>query len=184
MPAVSQKKRGIDMAFVYETSFRLPDEVAKIQYNLAADLETLLKNVNAALTKLSGPPCMTSEGPLYTKPPKGLSAHRDNLRSNYASFWEDTIISYDSESNGASARKIQSHNISIKPDDLEITLGYFFSKPQPILTLEKVLLHEFLHLVVKVPRVMHHGKIDSIIERRLPGDPNPLGTVGYDCGGF
>jgi hypothetical protein len=50
------------------------------------------------------------------------------------------------------------------------------------LIIEKVLLHEFLHLVVDAPRVLHHGKIDSIIKRKLPGDPNPLGTVGYECG--
>jgi hypothetical protein len=170
------------MAFVYEASFRLPDEVAKIQYNLAAEMETLLKNVNGALTKLSGPPCVTPEGPLYTKPPKGLNAHRDELRPNFASFWDDTIISYDPDADVAFARKVQAHNVFTKPDELEIILGRFFSKPMPLLTIEKVLLHEFLHLVVNLPKIQHHGQIDEIIRRRLPGDPNPLGTVNSECG--
>jgi hypothetical protein len=170
------------MAFVYEESFHLSSEMAKAQPALEADMNTLLKNVNGALTKLSGPPRITSVGPLYPKPPKGLHADRDDLRPNFAEYWEDTIISYDPEADGAFSRPIQAYNIFTKPDELEIILGYFFARPMPLLTLEKVLFHEFLHLVVNLPKIMHHGQIDKIIQRRLPGDPNPLGTVGYECG--
>src|SRR5262249_3311527 len=132
---------------------------------LAQDIDDLLNNVNGALRRLSGPPVITSEGPLYPKPPKGLDAK----------IWGDTIISYDPDKNGASADH----------EEQEIILGYFFSKPQPRLIIEKVILHEFLHLILfsqHVKKPFHHGKIDAIIGRMLPGDPNPLGTVGWDCG--
>jgi hypothetical protein len=104
--------------------------------------------------------------------PKGLKTSL-GLKSNFAKIWGDTIISYDAEAYGASA--------DLK--EFEITFGYFFTKPQPRLTLEKVLMHEFLHLVVDLPKPMHHGKINSIIKHglKLPGDPNPLGTVGLEC---
>ncbi|HYJ92189.1 MAG TPA: hypothetical protein VEV84_12835 [Pyrinomonadaceae bacterium] len=162
------------MAFVYEESFRPSDDIATNQPFLAADMNDLLKTVNVALTKVSGPPVVTSEGPLYSKVPKGLKAKHDGLKWNLAKIWEDTIISYEAEAYGASA--------DLK--ELEITLGYFFTKPQPPLILEKVLMHEFLHLVVDLPKAMHHGRINYIIKHRLnlPGDPNPLGTVGLECG--
>jgi len=153
------------MAFVYEESFRLSDDLRNIQYNLAKDLDELYKNVNDALRWLSGPPIVTDEGPLYPKPPKGLSAK----------IWGDTIISYDSGQTGAIA----------KYPDLEIVLGDTFAKPRPRLLIEKVILHEFLHLVLfsqHVPKPFHHGRIDEIIERMLPGNPNPLGEVGSNCG--
>jgi hypothetical protein len=154
------------MAFVYEESFRSSADIRQNQPFLAKDIDDLLDNVNGALQKLSGPPVITSEGPLYTKPPKGLSAK----------IWDDTIISYYPDRYGASADY----------SELEISLGYFFSKPQPRLIMEKVLLHEFLHLVLfsqRVDKRLHHGEINKIIRHRLPGDPNPLGTVGFDCGG-
>ena len=161
------------MAFVYEVSFRPSDQVSTNQPYLAADMNDLLKNLNGVLTKISGPPCVTSEGPLYTKVPKGLKTSF-GLKSKWAQIWDDTIISYDADAYGASARS---------KDDLEVIFGYFFTKPQPALILEKVFLHEFLHLVVDLPRVMHHGKINHIIQHdlKIPGDPNPLGTVGLEC---
>jgi len=152
------------MAFVYEESFSSSADVRQNQPFLAKDIDDLLSNVNGALHKLSGPPVITSEGPLYMKVPKGLSAK----------IWEDTIISYYPDRYGASADY----------SDLEISLGYFFSKPQPRLIIEKVLLHEFIHLVLfsqKVDKPFHHGQIDRIIKLMLPGDPNPLGTVGWAC---
>lgn len=153
------------MAFVYEESFRLPDDVRQVQYNLAKDLDELYKNVNDALRWLSGPPIVTAEGPLYPKTPKGLNAK----------IWGDTIISYDAEQTGATA----------KYPDLEIILGDTFAKPWPRLLIEKVILHEFLHLVLfsqRVPKPFHHGRIDEIIRGILPGNPNPLGEVGSNCG--
>ena len=153
------------MAFVYEESFRLSDGMRRDKPNLAKDLDGLYKNVNDALRWLSGPPIITTEGPLYPKPPKGLSAK----------IWGDTIISYDIDQAGATA----------KYPDLEIVLGDTFAQPRPRLLIEKVILHEFLHLVLfsqRVPKPFHHGRIDEIIEGMLPGNPNPLGEVGSNCG--
>ena len=153
------------MAFVYEESFRLSDDVRAIQYNLAKDMDEMYKNVNDALRWLSGPPIVTDEGPLYPKPPKGLSAK----------IWGDTIISYDSAQSGATA----------KFKDLEIILGDTFARPWPRLLIEKVIMHEFLHLILfseHVAKPHHHGRIDEFISKHFPGDPNPLGEVGSNCG--
>jgi hypothetical protein len=161
------------MAFLYEESFLPSPEIAQNQPYLADDLNTPLKTVKAALTKISGPPTETSEGPLYQIVPKGLNAHRDGLKPNFHTIWSDTIISYDADAYGACA----------KLKDYEIIFGYFFTKPQSVIVIEKVLMHEFLHLVVDLPKAMHHGRINHIIQHglRLPGDPNPLGTVGLEC---
>ena len=161
------------MAFVYEVSFRPSDEITNNQPFLAADMNDLLKSLNTILTKISGPPVITSEGRLYMKKPKGLNASRDGLKSNFVKIWDDTIIFYDPAAYGASA--------NLK--DYFISFGEFFTKPQPQLVLEKVFWHEFLHLIVKLPKPMHHGRINRIIKHGLdlPGDPNPLGTVGLEC---
>jgi len=161
------------MAFVYEESFRPSSEITNNQPFLAKDMNDLLKNVNDSLAKLSGPPFLSSEGPLYQKTPHGLHKGIADLKSNFAEIWSDTIISYNKDAYGASA--------DFK--EQEIILGYFFTKPQPRLILEKVLIHEFLHLVITLPRPMHHGRINEIIRHnvKLPGDPNPLGTVGLEC---
>lgn len=153
------------MAFVYEESFSLSDGIRSMQPNLAKDMDDLLDDVNKALRRLSGPPVITSVGPLYSRAPKGLNAK----------VWSDTIISYDPDKNGASADY----------GECEIIIGYFFAHPRGPLVMEKVILHEFLHLVLfsqRVPKPFHHGQIDEIIERRLPGPANPFGTVGWDCG--
>lgn len=167
------------MAFVYETSFRPSAEVVRDQPFLANDLDDLLKNLSLILHRTSGSPVTTGDGSLYQMLPKALRhIHplKIGLKANYLQIWGDTIISYDADAYGASA--------NLK--DSEIIFGYFFTKPQPLLVLEKVLMHEFLHLILDLPKVMHHGKINDIIRHsmHLPGDPNPLGTVGLECGGF
>lgn len=160
------------MAFVYDVSFRPSDQISTNQPYLAADMNELHTGINAVLKKVSGPPVVTSEGSLYTKVPKVLKTSL-GIRSNFAKIWDDTIVYYDPEAYGASAQL----------KDLYIVFGSFFTKPQPQLILEKVFWHEFLHLVVDLPKPMHHGKINSIIKHglKLPGDPNPLGTVGLEC---
>ena len=160
------------MAFVYDSSFEPSGEVSKNQPYLAADMNELHESINKIMTKISGPPVVTSEGRLYTKVPGKLKESL-GLRSNYKKIWDDTIISYEPDTYGASA--------NIK--EYYVMFGYFFTKPQSLSVLEKVLWHEFLHLVVKLPREMHHGKINHIIKYGLgiPGDPNPLGTVGLEC---
>jgi hypothetical protein len=167
------------MAFLYETSFRPSAEVVSDQPFLAKDLNDLLENLRQVLHRISGIPVTTGDGSLYEMLPKSLRhIHpvKNGIKANYLQIWGDTIISYDAEAYGASA----------KFKDSEIIFGYFFTKPQSLLVLEKVLVHEFLHLILDLPRVMHHGKINDIMRHlmHLPGDPNPLGTVGLECGGF
>ena len=116
---------------------------------------------------------MTSDGSLFSKVPPALVKCHSGLKSNYKKIWDDTVIYYEPEAYGASSNR----------KDLFVFFGEFFLKPQPRLVLEKVLWHEFLHLVVDLPKEMHHGKINDIIKHclKLPGDPNPLGTVGLEC---
>lgn len=161
------------MAFLYETSFRPSADVATNQPYLAADLNYLNKTLISILDRVSGAPVVTADGRLYTKVPRTLHSARDSLKRNYTKIWDDTIIYYDAEAYGASAHL----------KDLFIFFGYFFTKPQPELILEKVFWHEFLHLVIDYPKQMHHGHINRIMRRslKIPGDPNPLGTVGLEC---
>jgi hypothetical protein len=172
------------MAFVYEESFRLSDEIRSEKPFLAKDLDGLYKNVNDALRRVSGPPVITSEGPLYPKPPKGLSAAMNATTTNRSDgvvfsllkvgkVWDDTIISYEADQSGAT---------SFYPA-LEIDLGNTFAKPWSQLVIEKVILHEFIHLVLFSERVrkdLHHGLIDEAIKKMLPGNPNPA-TGGWNC---
>jgi hypothetical protein len=172
------------MAFVYKESFELSDAVRSEKPNLAADMEILYKNVNEALRWLSGPPVITDEGPLYSKPPKGLSVAMNATTTNrpdgvvfslfkVGKVWDDTIISYEPDQSGAT---------SFYPA-LEIDLGNTFAKPWSRLVIEKVILHEFIHLVLFSQRVrkdLHHGLIDEAIKHMLPGNPNPA-TGGWNC---
>lgn len=154
------------MAFLYVESFvpgagELP--------GIADDKNALLARTKLALLDISGQPTVTSYGDLYPKPPKGLSRRRDNLKRDFKKIWEDTIIAFDFKTYGATAN----HRT------LEINLGEFFLKKEiPILDLKKVILHEFLHLVVDLPRSIHHGQINWIISHGLglKGEPNPFGT--------
>lgn len=164
------------MAFLYETSFRPSTEVVSGQPFLAKDMDELLNNLRQILQRISGTPVTTDDGSLYQILPlrlRHLFPGRNGIKANYSKIWSDTIISYDADAYGASA--------NLK--EAEITFGYFFTKPQTPLVLEKVLMHEFLHLILDLPKVMHHGKINDIIKHllHLPGDPNPLGTVGLEC---
>lgn len=154
------------MAFLYVDSFvpgssELP--------GIVDDKNFLFKRIKLLLLDISGPPVITSFGDLYPKPPHGLNRQRDRLKRNWQKTWDDAIISFDFETYGATANH----------KTLEINIGEFFLKQEiPLLDLKKVVLHEFLHLVIDMPREMHHGQINTIISRglRLKGDPNPFGT--------
>ena len=161
------------MAFMYEESFRVSQQVRTDQPYYAADMDYLRKTMIAILDRISGAPVVTSEGRLYTKPPRNLSTQRDGLKPKWKSIWEDTIIIFDAEEYGATAHL----------KDYVVTFGSFFTKPQPERIIEKVLWHELLHIYVDLPKQMHHGSINRIITRglKVPGDPNPLGTVGLAC---
>lgn len=154
------------MAFLYIESFVPPSGELP---GLVDDKNFLLKRIKLILLDISGPPVITSYGDLYMKPPPALNRQRDQLKSNWKKTWEDTIISFDFETYGATANHTS----------LEINIGEFFLKQEiPLLDLKKVVLHEFLHLVIDLPRPLHHGQINNIIKGglKLPGDPNPLGT--------
>ncbi|MCW5956752.1 MAG: hypothetical protein KIT61_09205 [Pyrinomonadaceae bacterium] len=162
------------MAFLYDVSFRVSSDVRRNQPYFASDMDYLHKTLNSILTRISTAPFITEEGRLYTKVPKKLSGVRGDLKRDYGKIWDDVIVVYDGPAYGATAN----HR------DLVITFGEFFTKPQPELILEKVLWHELLHLLLDDEhRNNHHVKIDRIIRRglKLPGDPNPLGTVGMAC---
>jgi hypothetical protein len=154
------------MAFLYIDSFvpasgELP--------GIADDKNCLLTRMKLVMLAISGTPVITSYGDLYPKPPRGLNRNRDQLKMNYKKIWDDTVIAFDFDTYGATAN----HRT------LEINIGEFFLKKEiPLLDLKKVVMHEFLHLVVDVPRTMHHGQINRIISKGLgmKGDPNPFGT--------
>ena len=158
------------MAFLYDVSFRPESGTLG---PIAEDMARLHKHVTMILTKISGHPVVTSEGSLFTKVPPGLKKCRSDLKRNYAKIWDDTVIYFEPTANGASALL----------NDYFVFFGQFFLTDQPRLLIEKVLWHEVLHLVVNLPKPMHHGLIDDLIKFRigLPGEPNPLGTVGWAC---
>ncbi len=154
------------MAFLYVESF-VPGQ-SELP-GIVDDKNALLVRMKLALLSISGQPTITSYGDLYPKPPKGLSRSRDGLRRNYMKIWDDTIIAFDFDTYGATANH----------KTFEINIGAFFLKKEiPLLDLKKVILHEFLHLVVDIPMPMHHGQINWIISNGLgmKGDPNPFGT--------
>jgi hypothetical protein len=161
------------MAFLDNKSFQPTEWERSNQPALAKDLDNLYREVRAVLRKISGPPLETSYGDLYIDPPRALRRGRDNLKSSWKRIWDDTIITHDQSESGAYAE----HNDKI------IGFGTFFARDHPPRLIEKVMWHEFLHLVIDVPRPMHHGWIDDVIKYHLkvPGHPNPLGTVGWSC---
>lgn len=155
------------MVNLKEETFQPPPGTPPV---LAEEILFLSKRLKDILTELCGPPTEgTSDFPRPPKPPKALNAKRDWLKPNYEWIWQGTTIIYEKENYGASARSVTN----------TIVFGEFFLKTEiEILTLTKVLLHEFLHLVVDMPKEFHHGQINKIIKENLRylGDPNPLGT--------
>ena len=134
---------------------------------LALDMVFLVDRLKRILKEVTGSPM--GESGEFADPPRGLNASRDQLRMDYRTVWKNTKIVYKAETYGATA----THSTNT------ITFGEFFLKQElPNLHIKKVLLHEFLHLVVDMPRELHHGQINNIIKKglRIPGDPNPLGT--------
>lgn len=134
---------------------------------LAKDMVLLLRKLKRVLRDITGSHMLPSGD--FHHPPKGLRPSRDHIRVDYADVWRDTKIVYNRATSGATA----THSTNT------ITLGEFFLREElGDLELKKVVLHEFLHLVVLFPREFHHGQINQIIEfgLRLPPPPNPLGT--------
>ena len=154
------------MAFLYIDSF-VPG--ASELPGIVDDKNALLKRMKLVMLRISGEPVITSYGYLYPKPPKGLSRSRDQLKANYKKIWEDVIIAFDWDTYGATANT----------RTYEVNIGEFFLKKEiPELDLQKVVMHEILHIFLDMPRSMHHPQINKIIKHSLglKGDPNPFGT--------
>ena len=128
----------------------------------------LLKKVRQSLTNLCGHG-HASDG-TYLTAPRQLDADRDMLRDDYREIWKDTTIQFKGDETGASV------NMKTK----EIRLGDFFLKPShKVLDIQKVILHEYLHLALNIEmREFHHSQMTQIITYNLhyPGDANPFGT--------
>jgi hypothetical protein len=128
----------------------------------------LLRKVRQSLTNLCGQG-HGNDG-TYTSAPRRLNAERDMLRENYREIWKEVTIQYSADETGASVN----HRTKI------ISIGGFFLRPShKVLDIQKVLLHEFLHLAIDMEmREFHHGQIEQIIKYNLgyEGDANPFGT--------
>lgn len=100
--------------------------------------------------------------------PYRLNPRRDWLKPDYREIWKKCVIEYDENDPNATAY------FSLN----KITVGPVFMRPTiTILDMEKVLLHEFLHLALSIQdRQMHHSFMEQIIKYHLkyPGDANPF----------
>lgn len=101
-------------------------------------------------------------------PPFRLNPNRDWLKPDYREIWKQCVIEYDENDPNATAYfKLN-----------KITIGPVFLRPSiSILDLEKVLLHEFLHLALSIDdRTAHHSFMEQIIKYHIkyPGDANPF----------
>ena len=130
--------------------------------------QALLKKVRQSLTSLCGHG--HGKDGTYLTAPRALRTERDMLRENWRDIWKATAIQYDDNETGASVN----HRTNI------IKLGAFFLKPDhKAKDIEKVILHEFLHISLDMEmREFHHGQIEQVIKYNLgyPGDANPFGT--------
>jgi len=131
------------------------------------DGRALLAKVQRALSNLTGIG-VPADG-VYLTAPRKLDADRDMLKANYRSVWGTCTIQYDPDEKGAEAA----------PGTHDLTIGPFFlSRGTTVMDMEKVLLHEYLHLVIDISwhaTEAEHGQINHIIRDNLryPGSPNP-----------
>jgi hypothetical protein len=131
------------------------------------DVQVLLGKVEKALTNLTGVDGHKSG--VYLPAPGKLDADRDMLRREYQAIWHQCTLEYDPTEPGA---EVPAHTRNLK-------IGPFFL-PQAItvMDMEKVILHEYLHLVIDIgwnSLEAQHGQINHIIRDNLhyPGPPNP-----------
>jgi hypothetical protein len=131
----------------------------------AAENNALRAKVTKALTGLCG------HGPSaenkVISAPRNLKAERDLLRGDYREIWKLCSIEYSEDESGASANH-RTNQIKLGP----VFLRPFFSAKD----IEKVILHEFLHLVLaETNRDFHHSLITQIIQFNIgyQGEPNP-----------
>ena len=127
----------------------------------------LLGKVQSALTNLTG--FRAPKDANYAVAPTKLDADRDLLKSNYKTIWQQCTIEYDPKQAGA----------EVAPGARKMKIGPFFLDPTTtVMDMEKVILHEYLHLVIDISSSdtgIQHGQINQIIKYNLkyPGPPNP-----------
>lgn len=127
--------------------------------------QALRSKVTKALTRLCGHG-PSSENKVISAP-RNLNPGRDLLRDDYREIWKLCSIEYSEDESGASANH-RTFQIKLGP----VFLRPFFSA----LDVEKVILHEFLHLVLaQTNRDFHHSLITQIIQFNIgyKGEPNP-----------
>jgi hypothetical protein len=133
--------------------------------------QNLLKNVQQALTHLSGVGDPNSG--VYLSAPFKLDAARDDLVKDYKTVWGRCTIKFDPEQAGA--EMIDATNMRIGP--------FFLRGGVTVMDLEKVILHEYLHVALVPSGVSgetgyeyDHTRINQIIRDNLkyPGPPNPV----------
>ena len=130
-------------------------------------VQALLSKVKKALTNLTG--IGGSKDGVYLTAPTKLDPERDLLRPNYKSIWQQCTIEYDPNEKGA----------EVATGTRTLKIGPFLeTQGTTVMDVEKIILHEYLHLVVDIgwnTEEAQHGQINQIIKYNLkyPGPPNP-----------
>ena len=120
----------------------------------------LLGKVQSALTNLTG--FRAPNDANYAVAPTKLDADRDLLKSNYKTIWQQCTIEYDPKQAGA----------EVAPVARKMKIGPFFLDPTTtVMDMEKVILHEYLHLS---RTILMDGS-------QHPPDPDPF-WMGHSIG--
>ena len=126
--------------------------------------QQLLSHVKEALTNLTG--IRAAKNGVYVGAPTKLDADRDELRPDYRLVWQQCTVEYDPEEAGA----------EVPPGTRIMRIGPF-CLDLDVKDLEKIILHEYLHLVIVGwgSGDSQHPQINLIIKFNLnyPGPPNP-----------
>jgi len=129
--------------------------------------QLLLGKVKDALANLTG--IRGGATGVYVGAPTKLDRARDMLKPNYRIVWQQCTLEFDPDERGAEATPGTS-NLRVGP--------FFLSGDTSVMDMEKVILHEYLHLVIDIgwsATEAEHGQINHIIRDNLsyPGPPNP-----------
>ena len=159
------------MAYLFPDSF-----LARAGGHPVHNGERLLSNVKQALGTLTGTPGKPAvkdrrRAIEYAGAPQKLRTERDFLKSHWKELWKDCVIAFDREEAGA----------SVNMRTGRIALGPFFLKPNfKVADIEKVILHEFLHIALDIEmRAAHHSMMEQVIIYNL-GYSRPANPAGVD----
>ena len=131
----------------------------------------MLKKVERSLTNLTG--IAVSNSGVYLTAPVKLDRERDDLVQNYRAVWQYCNIRFDP--NQAGAEMINATEMRIGP--------FFLRSDITVTDLEKLILHEYLHVALEPSGVggstgyeYDHTRINQIIRDNMqyPGPPNPV----------